>query len=655
MPGVARMRPAHLAAFSFVLCVAVPATYSQVPSPEQILTQFRPIHRDVEFETPARDDFANCKVEVERGNGTAGFVVYGPAGQVLRRFTDTDGDNKPDLFRYYRMGLEVYRDIDSNNNEKPDQHRWLNWGGMRWGHDPDEDGRIDSWRMLSAQESAQVAVEAMIKRDMHALGSVLINADDVRKIKATSEIGRQLLLSVKDPTVQLQKVLADSKSLTSVSKWVRFDPPVPGLVPKDDGKAAMDLTVYENAMAIIETAGTHQLVSIGEMVKVGDVWKLTQLPKPLDADNAEVQIGGILMQPQLTGGNVNAPPEMAKEMEQLLTQLQKLDENSPTASVTPAGLARYNQQRADIIDKIIRIAPTEQERVQWIEQFADGIAAAVQTGHYDAGLQRLTALQDQVKSSPELLGYVWYRRLLAEYAVRLKTDDEKVQQEAQEWWLKQLEVFAQKWPRSADASDAIVQLAISLELTGRIDDAKRWYGQLVKDHARTNAGIRARGALRRLDLTGKPLQLAGRSLNGQPIDASQYRGKVTLVVFWATWAKPYTDDLPKLIAAHTKYQRSGFEILGVNLDADAGGIQPYLAKNGGTWQHIRVPGGTDGQLAKDFGIVSVPTMFVVDKAGRVAGGVTADNLEQAVVLLLKGQPLDAPSRQGAAGLTPTRN
>ena len=53
----------------------------------------------------------------------------------------------------------------------------------------------------------------------------------------------------------------------------------------------------------------------------------------------------------------------------------------------------------------------------------------------------------------------------------------------------------------------MVQLAISLELMGRLDDAKRWYNQLVTDHARTNAGIRARGALRRLNLAGKPLQL----------------------------------------------------------------------------------------------------------------------------------------------------
>ena len=68
---------------------------------------------------------------------------------------DTNGDQSPDVFRYYRHGLEVYRDIDSNFNQKPDQYRWMNWGGTRWGLDPNEDGRIDEWKMISAPEAAQ--------------------------------------------------------------------------------------------------------------------------------------------------------------------------------------------------------------------------------------------------------------------------------------------------------------------------------------------------------------------------------------------------------------------------------------------------------------------------------------------------------------------
>lgn len=646
------MRRSLLTALTVMMAV-VPAQ-AQIPSAEQILNQFKPTH-NVEYDTPAATEIAACKVDVERGQGTAGFVVYGPAGQVLRRFTDTNGDNKADLFRYYRMGLEVYRDIDANKNEKPDQHRWMNWGGMKWGIDRNEDGAIDEWRVLSAQEAAQIAVESMVKGDVKSLASVLVTAEDLNKVKASPAISKELLQSVGKPDAQLRQVLASSKALTKATQWVRFDPSVPGLVPREDGKAAVDLTVYENAMAIVANGETHELISIGEMIKIGEVWKLCSVPRPLDSGNAQIQVGGILMQPLLASGAVDAPPEMAREMEDLLASLQTLDENSPAGNVTPAALANYNKQRADLIEKIIRVVPSEQERVQWIQQFADGVGAAVQTGQYNAGLKRLEALQEQVKSNDSLLGYVWYRRLMAEYAVRLQDPKEENRQQAQEWWLKQLQVFAERWPKSSDTSDAIVQLAISLELMGRVDDAKRWYTELVRDFASTNPGIRARGALRRLSLAGKPLELSGRNLSGQEISSRQYAGKVTLVVFWATWAKPYTDELPRITGIYKKYQRSGFEILGVNLDADASGIRDYLQKNGGNWQNIREAGGTDGQLARDFGIVSVPTMFLVDKTGRVAGAITPENLEAAVKTLLLGQPLETIPRQGAVGPLQRRN
>ena len=63
-----------------------------------------------------------------------------------------------DQWRYYNHGLEVYRDIDTNHNHKPDQHRWLNTGGSRWAVDSEEDGSIDSWKSLSPEEAVREAV-----------------------------------------------------------------------------------------------------------------------------------------------------------------------------------------------------------------------------------------------------------------------------------------------------------------------------------------------------------------------------------------------------------------------------------------------------------------------------------------------------------------
>ena len=130
------------------------------PQARFMLEKFRPLQAGVEYERPDADDVGKCRVAVDRTRAHRGWKVVGPAGQVLRRFLDTNQDNLVDQWRYYQNGVEVYRDIDANHNGKVDQSRWLNTGGSRWGVDSNEDGRIDSWRRISAEEASQVAVEA---------------------------------------------------------------------------------------------------------------------------------------------------------------------------------------------------------------------------------------------------------------------------------------------------------------------------------------------------------------------------------------------------------------------------------------------------------------------------------------------------------------
>ena len=628
-----------------VACGWASCALAQEFSPSQILKPYRPRQANVEYDTPPEKEFDQCRVEIERKAGRAGFVVYGPAGQVIRRFTDTNEDQNPDVFRYYQHGLEVYREIDSNFNQKPDQYRWMNWGGTRWGLDSNEDGRIDEWKMISAPEAARVAVESLLQNDPHALGTVLVNATDIRQMKVSKILADKLLKSVASPAAQLKRLSASSRIINRNTKWMRFDPPIPGLIPADGDRFKADLIVYENAMAIVQNGSSHDLVSIGEMVNLGDVWKLTQLPRPLDSGNEQIQLGGMLMQPISVESLLAEAGAVSKEMQTLLKQLEEIDKKMPGENATPGQLLEYNRRRADVIERIIPIVQGDQPRRDWIRQYADRLSAAVQTGSYPNGLKQLTQLQDQVRTDQQTQGYVWYRRLLAEYAVRLRKNQEEEERAAtQEWWLNELERYAERWPGSDDAADAIIQLAISLEIMGRLDDARSWYTRLAANHPRTNGGIRARGALRRLDLTGKTLELSGPSLTGQSIDVSQYHGRVLLVVFWATWATPYAKDLPTIEAVYKKHRSAGFDILGINLDSNAASLKPFIEKFGGRWQHIRDAEGMDGKLARDFGIVSVPTMFLVDKRGVVAGGIATENLDQAVQTLLQGKTLSGSSR-----------
>ncbi|MFN9956653.1 MAG: thioredoxin, partial [bacterium] len=95
---------------------------------------------------------------------------------------------------------------------------------------------------------------------------------------------------------------------------------------------------------------------------------------------------------------------MSEEMQKLLAELQKLDENSPRPDSTPQDFADYNVARANVSEKLISAASNDTERQQWIQQFTDSLSTATQSGLYPEGLPRLQRLEDAAKSNKTLLG-----------------------------------------------------------------------------------------------------------------------------------------------------------------------------------------------------------------------------------------------------------
>ena len=100
------------------------AAQAAKPTPSDAL-KLVPVLSDVEFDRPAPADIEKCVVDVETVGGISGWVVKSESGQILRRFLDTNGDNKVDQWCYFKDGIETYRDIDANFNNKADQFRWL--------------------------------------------------------------------------------------------------------------------------------------------------------------------------------------------------------------------------------------------------------------------------------------------------------------------------------------------------------------------------------------------------------------------------------------------------------------------------------------------------------------------------------------------------
>ena len=130
---------------------------------------------------------------------------------------------------------------------------------------------------------------------MSLLTPLLINKSDLAELGIKGGLETKLLSSVSDPAARLKKSATGSKIITAKTTWMKFDAAPPGVIPAETYKTPADLYVYENAMAIVDSGNPQQpgLINIGELVRVGDVWKLTIIPHPLEA-NAEL-VPGIVM------------------------------------------------------------------------------------------------------------------------------------------------------------------------------------------------------------------------------------------------------------------------------------------------------------------------------------------------------------------------
>jgi peroxiredoxin len=104
---------------------------------------------------------------------------------------------------------------------------------------------------------------------------------------------------------------------------------------------------------------------------------------------------------------------------------------------------------------------------------------------------------------------------------------------------------------------------------------------------------------------------------GKPVTLSSFKGKLVLVDFWASWCSPCRAENPNVVAAFKKYNSKGFTVLGVSLDTDKSKWFDAVAKDGLTWTHVSDLIGWDNAAAKQYGVMSIPANFLVDKEGKI--------------------------------------
>ena len=152
--------------------------------------------------------------------------------------------------------------------------------------------------------------------------------------------------------------------------------------------------------------------------------------------------------------------------------------------------------------------------------------------------------------------------------------------------------------------------------------------------------VRELGAQRRRVLLAleRPLELKFTALDGREVDTAQWRGKVVVVDFWATWCVPCIEAIPKLKTLYARYHDQGLEI--VNISVDRAEARPALEKLVAKLE-IPWPQFFDGkahatEYAVRYGVQPIPHVLLAGPDGKiVAVNPTPEKLEAEIKRLLK--------------------
>lgn len=104
---------------------------------------------------------------------------------------------------------------------------------------------------------------------------------------------------------------------------------------------------------------------------------------------------------------------------------------------------------------------------------------------------------------------------------------------------------------------------------------------------------------------------------GKTIKLSDFKGKVVLIDFWASWCGPCRKAMPGLRKAYAAYKAKGFEIYGISLDEQVAAWKKAVAADKITWTQVNEPGGWESRTAKAWNIEALPGAFLLDKQGKV--------------------------------------
>lgn len=609
------------------------------------------------YDTPTAKEIENCRIEsAQKQFGKSGWVVYGPAGRVLRKFIDTGGkqgrpDKNLDQWSYYKDGIEVYRDIDSNFDGNTDQYRWFGPdGGTRWGIDNDQDGNIDSWKQISAAEVVEELFYAIRQGGVagdKSFRRLLLSGKELTQMQLGDEFQKKVAEKIRISSAKFKSFSTSQRNISANTKWSQFSSARPNVVPAGTKGLKRDILIYNLASGLYTNGRKMGQLSVGTLIEVApNRWKLIELPEFIVEDTVVANGNIFYPTPEINLARDGGPVPPAD------TKLAKLFETFDRAEAqlakaqTDADKNRYEKQRAQVMLELAVESDKQAERINWTRNMTDTVCNAFTTEVFPDGLKFLESTVPKLEKAnlKEAIPYLEKGVLNARFSLAHSTGSRKEKARASERYNDDLERFAKRHPRSPLAAEALLQLGLTADLSGDDPDvAIQWYKRCRDAFPNSIQGKRATGALARIEGIGRPFQMKAQQINGRPFDlqSRNLRGKVIVIHFWETWCDQCIDGFEELQRLNSKYNTSTDQkllVIGANLDKDVQKVKAFLAKNRNVnWPQLQSPGGVDkSPLAVNMGIATLPLSILIDQQGNlVEGNIHVDELEREIQRLLK--------------------
>ncbi len=140
--------------------------------------------------------------------------------------------------------------------------------------------------------------------------------------------------------------------------------------------------------------------------------------------------------------------------------------------------------------------------------------------------------------------------------------------------------------------------------------------------------------LKKMEALGKPVELQFTAVDGRSVDLAKLKGKVVLIDFWATWCRPCVGEVPNVKKTYDQFHSKGFEIVGISLDKEKDKLTQFVADNKMEWPQFFDGLFWQNKYARQFGIESIPAMWLIDKKGNLRDINAREDLSGGVQKLL---------------------